>query len=59
MMAEKSIFDLTGRVALVTGGGHGLGREMCEAMAEFGADVACNDINKEGAEETFEKYAGK
>jgi len=51
---EKNIFDLTGRVALVTAGGHGLGRAYCEAMAEFGADVACADINKKFADETVE-----
>jgi NAD(P)-dependent dehydrogenase (short-subunit alcohol dehydrogenase family) len=40
-MADKGIFDLSGKVALVTGASRGLGRAFTEAMAEFGADVAC------------------
>ena len=34
-----SLFDLTGKVALVTGGSRGLGREMVRAFAQAGADV--------------------
>ena len=51
-MVEKDMFDLSGRVALITGGGSGIGRSLCEGMAEFGADVAICDINEEWARET-------
>jgi NAD(P)-dependent dehydrogenase (short-subunit alcohol dehydrogenase family) len=53
-MAEKEMFDLSGKVALITAAGHGLGREYSVAMAQFGADVVCNDIDLALAKETVE-----
>ena len=45
---------LTDQVAIVTGGGGGIGRGIAIAMAEFGADVAIVDINGEAAEAVAE-----
>jgi NAD(P)-dependent dehydrogenase (short-subunit alcohol dehydrogenase family) len=35
----KQLFDLTGRVAIITGGSIGLGRQMAEGLAEMGANI--------------------
>lgn len=52
-----NMFDLTGKVAIVTGGGSGIGRSMCHGLAEFGADVVVADLNEETAKETAEAIA--
>ena len=38
-MIDKNIFDMTGKVVLITGGSRGLGRCFSEAVAAFGASV--------------------
>jgi 2-hydroxycyclohexanecarboxyl-CoA dehydrogenase len=43
---------MVNRVALVTGGGSGIGREICLGLALAGNKVAAADLNKTGADET-------
>ena len=46
-MHVLEMFDLTGKVSVVTGAGNGLGYQIAEAMAEAGSDVVCADIDVE------------
>jgi len=48
----QKLHDLTGQVAIVTGGAEGMGKEISRFLASAGATVAVADINAEGAEAT-------
>ena len=48
----KGLFDLTGRVAIVTGVGSGLGQGIAEGYSQMGAAVSVIDINPEAAQST-------
>ncbi|XP_017101693.2 estradiol 17-beta-dehydrogenase 11 [Drosophila bipectinata] len=47
--------SILGEVAVVTGGGHGLGRAICLELAHKGCNVAVVDINLSGAEATVKQ----
>jgi NAD(P)-dependent dehydrogenase (short-subunit alcohol dehydrogenase family) len=54
-MNSRQIFDLAGRVAIVTGGSVGLGRQMAEGLAEMGADLVLCARKKERCVKTAEE----
>jgi NAD(P)-dependent dehydrogenase (short-subunit alcohol dehydrogenase family) len=48
----NNLFDLSGRVAVVSGAAQGMGQAVALALADFGADVVLVDRNLSGAEAT-------
>jgi NAD(P)-dependent dehydrogenase (short-subunit alcohol dehydrogenase family) len=52
------MFDLTGRVAIVTGGGGGLGRPISVALAQCGANVVVDDFEPSHLEATVKEIEG-
>ncbi|MGA8075021.1 MAG: SDR family oxidoreductase [Candidatus Acidiferrales bacterium] len=56
-MNVKQLFDLTGRVAIVTGGAAGLGLQMAEALAEMGANVVLCARKKDRCEQAAKELA--
>ncbi len=53
----KQLFDLSGRVAVITGGSIGLGRQMAEGLAEMGANLVLCARKKERCEEAAHELA--
>ena len=56
------LFDLTGKTAIVTGGGKGIGRQMAEGLAEAGANLVLCARKAERCEQTaaeLEELGGK
>ncbi|MCC6168037.1 MAG: SDR family oxidoreductase [Caldilineaceae bacterium] len=51
------LFDLSGRVALVSGAAGGMGRAMSIALAEVGADLLLADLNAAGMDDTAQQIA--
>ncbi len=54
-----TIFDLSGKVAVVTGGGDGIGRGCCEILAIAGASVVVSDIDLGKAEAVVDSIKAK
>ncbi|XP_066906166.1 epidermal retinol dehydrogenase 2 isoform X2 [Halyomorpha halys] len=55
----KPLKSVKGEIVLVTGAGHGIGREIAIKYAELGSIVVCLDINEKGNEETVKLIQSK
>ncbi len=56
-MKVKDMFDLSGKVAIITGGGRGIGEFIAEGLAEAGANLVIASRKVEACEETGKKLA--
>ncbi len=50
--------DLTGKVAMITGAGGGIGRSLCRTFAEAGAKLVCLDLSESGARRALTESGG-
>lgn len=53
------MFDLSGQIAIVTGGANGIGQGIVESLASAGAKVIVTDIDVEKGEELAKKIDGE
>lgn len=54
-MDINNLFDLSGKIAVVTGGGDGIGKGCCEILAAAGASVVVSDISADKATAVADK----
>ena len=54
-MNTSSLFNLSGKTAIITGGGNGIGRASSKMLASFGANVVVSDFNLEAAAEVAQE----
>jgi gluconate 5-dehydrogenase len=54
---SAQLFDLTGKVALITGGTHGIGMAIGKTLGKAGAKICVNDLSAEKLEECKAEYA--
>nr|XP_039274314.1 estradiol 17-beta-dehydrogenase 8-like [Styela clava] len=54
-----SLYRLSGKAAIVTGGGSGIGRSVCKVFAREGCSVAVLDSNQDGIAETIKLMDSK
>jgi NAD(P)-dependent dehydrogenase (short-subunit alcohol dehydrogenase family) len=57
-VTTSKIFDLSGRVAIITGGSVGLGRQMADGLAEMGASLVLCARKKERCEQAAAELQG-
>lgn len=53
----NDLFDLTGKVALITGGTHGIGMAIGKILGQAGARICVNDLSAERLETAKKEYA--
>lgn len=57
-MNVHSLFDLSGKVAIVTGGGDGIGKGSCEILAQSGASIVVSDLMLDKAQAVADEIIG-
>lgn len=54
-MESQKLFDLSGKTAIVTGGGNGIGKAVCQILSAHGANVVIADLRYDDAQKAAEQ----